>query len=90
MRCTYRPCQSGDTRLSVRTCQLIYGDDGRVVNYDVSELWYCRTCGNTFFQTIKAVKPAFLRYEKPPRPGEKAKARRVSKVEIVEELFRRS
>lgn len=89
MRCTYDPCQGGDTRLLVRTCQIIYGDRGGVVNYDTNELWYCRTCGNTFFQTVKAVKPRILRYKNLPRPGRKAKARRVTKKEIIEELFRK-
>ena len=89
MRCTYAPCQSNNTRVVLRTCQLAFDEKGRVLHFKTSDHLICDDCGNILFETVSEHKPLILKYEAPPCLGEKRAHRMVTKKEIVERLFKR-
>ena len=79
-RCVYSLCQSANTKLIERTCRIIYNNEN-IVDCHISELWLCNNCGNAFKPGAEKIAPWHLRF--------KGK-RKISKSEIIRELFGKS
>jgi len=82
-RCTTSLCQSVNTKLIKRTCEVVY-DNGNIVNCHISELWLCNNCGIAFKPSVEKIAPWHLRFK---TYRHKTK-REISKTEIIKEFLR--